>query len=123
MAHLSDGKGPYPDKAGEFCGNHHPDSLPTPMLHETPEQSKRHHDEYLAKMRFGKPSNCEAGTSEEMAGRGWVGLYLKENRELLSFETPVETDKLTEDRVTGALTGAAPKTTDDPSLVVEEESS
>jgi hypothetical protein len=51
-------------------------------------------------MRFGKPSNCQAGTSKEMAAQGWVGLYFKEDQPLYSWETPVETDELTEPIVT-----------------------
>jgi hypothetical protein len=36
------------------------------------------------------------GTSDEMAAKGWVGLYLKEDHALLPGDTPVETDALTE---------------------------
>jgi len=97
MAHTIDGKGPYPDKAGEFCGNHLPGSPAIRRFHESP--ADRHQREYLARMRFGKPSSCAAGTSEEMAAQGWVGLYLKEDSKLLSWETPVETNQLTEEVV------------------------
>ena len=98
MAHLVGTKGPYPDKAGEFCGNHHPDFEATPLLslHETPRQAQQRQFMYLLGMQFGKPSNCKAGTSEEMAARGYVGLYLKEDRKLLSWETSIETNELTE---------------------------
>lgn len=87
MAYTVNGKGPYPDKAGEFCGNHDPAG---------PADS-----DYLKRMRFGKPSCCDDGTSREMAAGGWVGLYLKEDRKLFEWETPIETDALTEAVVSG----------------------
>ena len=102
MAHLVGTKGPYPDKAGEFCGNHSPGSLPIRSFFETAEEAAPRQREYLARMRFGRPSNCDAGTTEEMVARGYVGLYLKEDCELLSWETPTETDELTEDYVSKA---------------------
>ncbi len=99
MAHSIKGKGLYPDKAGEFCGNHSPESLPPCSFNETAEEAARRQREYLAKMRFGRPSNCDAGTSKEMAALGYVGLYLREDQKLLSSETRVETDELTENYV------------------------
>lgn len=100
MSHMTDSRGPYPDKAGEFCGNHMPGSSPCPVQGESRPDAAERQKEYLAWMRFGKPSNYNAGTSKEMAAAGWVGLYLKEDRKLFDWETPVETDELTEDRVT-----------------------
>ncbi len=100
MAHTIDGKGPYPDKAGEFCGNFHPDELPTRLFNESFAEAAERQKEWLGRMRFGKPSNCQVGTSEEMAAAGEVGLYLKEDRALFDWETPVETDELTEPIVT-----------------------
>ncbi len=71
-----DGKGPYPNKAGEYCGNH----LPGEKMNFNPRDPDGiHHQEYLAKMRFGKPHSCKTGTSEEMEAKGYVGLYLKED--------------------------------------------
>ncbi len=99
MAHTYDGKGPYPDKAGEFCGNHLVDSRPLPAPHDTIQQDEKRQEVRLAKMRFGKPSNCEAGTSAKMAADGFVGLYLKEDQTVFSWQTAVETDELTEERV------------------------
>ncbi len=96
MAHMSDGKGPYPDKAGEFCGNHHPGTPPMQAIGEGPFEAAQRQSEWLSIMRFGKPSSCEAGSSWAMSARGWVGLYLKRSRALFSWETPVETDELTE---------------------------
>ena len=101
MAHRTDdNEGPFPDKAGEFYGNHHPDWPLYLSINDTTEEmraaSLKHHKEWLAGMRFGKPSNCAAGTSKEMEAQGYVGLYLKEDRKLYSFETPLETDALTE---------------------------
>ncbi len=108
MAHMStdpDGTvhGPYPDKAGEFCGNHNLKSMDYPapcVTGESPTMAERRRREYLAQMRFGKPSRTTIKTSEEMAADGWVGLYLKEDGKLYSWESPVETDELTEAVVT-----------------------
>ena len=92
MAYMTrDNKGPYPSKAGEYCGNHHPDSHPSRQLGHSPEQAAHHQREWLATMRFGRPRGCEAGTSEEMAAQGWVGLYLKADRKLFDWETEVPT--------------------------------
>lgn len=96
MAYTVHGKGPYPNKAGEFCGNHQPGSDLPSGPYDTPESTEAREAERLAGKRFGKPSNCEHGSSAEMAKEGWVGLYLKEDRALLYFEVPVETDALTE---------------------------
>lgn len=69
--------GPYPNKAGEYCGNYY--------LHQSSEETERL-KAYLARMRFGRPRPCQAGTMEEMEKDGYVGLYLKEDRELMSWE-------------------------------------
>ncbi len=97
MAYKTEDGGPYPNLAGEFCGNHDPTTIP--QSYET-EQDRKDEQARLNRMRFGKPSHCKAGTSEELAARGVVGLYLKEDRELLYFETPVDTNELTEAVVT-----------------------
>lgn len=77
MAYMTkDGNGPYPNKAGEYCGNHFPNSPPHLTLHQSPEEAEQHLREWLKKMRFGRPRPCQAGTSKEMAEEGWVGLYL-----------------------------------------------
>lgn len=94
MAHMIDGKGPYPDKAGEFCGNHLPGSPPCLAFNETPREAERHQREWLSRMRFGKPSRCKAGSSEEMAADGCVGLYLKEDRPLRGMEIAMDTKEL-----------------------------
>lgn len=64
MAYMTaDGKGPYPNKAGEFCGNYH--------------TSYGNDDRFLrGTHRLGKPHACEAGTAEEMKAAGWMGTYL-----------------------------------------------
>ncbi len=99
MAHMSNGKGPYPDKAGEFCGNFLPRTRRTPMTGGSQAEADRHQREWLDRMRFGQPSNCPQGTSQEMADKGWVGLYLKEDRSLFDWEVPFETNELREDFV------------------------
>jgi len=77
---MKDGKGPYPCYAGEYCGNHDPQSEPARRLYESPAEARRREVESFANMRFGRPRSCQAGTSAEMAARGYVGLYLKEDQ-------------------------------------------
>lgn len=60
MAYMT---GPYPNKAGEYCGNHQPGL-----------------DAVRPEMRLGRPRSCKAGTTEELEVRGWFGLYLKEDQ-------------------------------------------
>lgn len=98
MACMINGKGPYPNKMGEFCGNFHPKSEKTLENKKQPDP-RLHAHQKRSMMRFGKPSNCKAGTSAEMAAKGYVGLYLKEDRKLFDWETPIETDELTEEFV------------------------
>ncbi len=102
MASASKGKGPFPNKAGEFCSNHHADSPLLLDVRSSPQEVARRQREYLARMRFGKPCRCSTGTSEEMAAMGFVGLYLKEDSKLFPWETPVDSDELQEDRVVEA---------------------
>lgn len=88
MAHMVDYKGPYPDKAGEFCGNYNTSNRYPPFCtgSETPAQAQQHENEWLAKMRFGRPRPCkDKYVTEE---NGWVGLYLKKDQPLFYFETP-----------------------------------
>lgn len=99
MAHAANGRGPFPDKAGEFCGNYTPGSPACCHLNEPPAEAERRQEERLALMRFGRPSKCAAGSSEEMAAQGYVGLYLKEDAKLSAGSIPMDTDELQEDRV------------------------
>lgn len=83
MAYMTkDGKGPHPNKAGEYYGNHRKGSQ-----YCTDEAT-------LAIVRFGRPRPCKAGTTEEMEKRGLVGLYLKEDQKLgpddVEIPTPPE---------------------------------
>lgn len=92
MAYMVDDKGPYPNKAGEFCGNHHPagpDRFVMPMHGETLQQAADHEREYLARMRFGQPHPCK--DASVTAENGWVGLYLKKDSPLFDWETPCDT--------------------------------
>ena len=100
-----DGKGPYPNKAGEFCSNHYPESPATRNWYsrETQEQADQHQRDWLANKRFGRPAKCQAGTSGEMAAKGYVGVYLDEDRDLHDGDVAVETDELTEAYVTQNL--------------------
>lgn len=64
MAYIrKDGSGPYPNKAGEYCGNHHPTLKPF----------------CFDGKRYGRPRPCANKISEEMAAAGWVGLYWEED--------------------------------------------
>lgn len=45
MAYMNTGVcpgGPYPNKKGEYCGNHHPGSPAVARYHETQEQAEQH---------------------------------------------------------------------------------
>ena len=73
MAYINkEGKGPYPNRAGEYCGNYYPNSK---YVARNPEDEIA----YLSRMRFGRPHPCMGQTSAERAKKGWVGLYLKED--------------------------------------------
>ena len=91
MAYMSRGEGPYPCDKGEYCGNYLVGSDPLLSIGESPEEALRHRKEYLARMRFGRPHSCQAGSSKEMQERGYVGLYLKEDCNLMDWETRVPT--------------------------------
>ncbi len=92
MAYMTkEGKGPYPNKAGEFCGNHLVGSKPCPAYDESLQQTEENQKHYLAKMRFGRPHGCKAGTSKEMQERGWVGLYKKEDSSLRYGDVEIPT--------------------------------
>lgn len=69
MAYMTNGKGPYPNKAGEYCGNH---GRAVVTISEN--------------MRAGRPRPCKAGTTAELQAQGVVGLYLKEDRKLMEWE-------------------------------------
>jgi len=75
MAYMNKEGGPYPNKAGEYCGNHKPGSRPLRSSGESSLQAAQREDRYLANMRWGRPRGCDAGTREEMEANGWVGLY------------------------------------------------
>lgn len=91
--------GPYPDKAGEFCGN---DPNPARVLGEN--------------VRIGRPANCASGTSEEMAARGFVGLYLVADSTGYKGKDArdVDTDILQEEVVTGERSPLRPFVPDVP---------
>ena len=91
--------GIYPDKRGEFCGNHMPGSEAVPMKGQTLGEARRWYAVWLALMYYGKPATDPRKTSEEMAALGYVGLYLRADQKLEPWQTPVETDELTEEHV------------------------
>ena len=98
-----DGKGPYPNKAGEFCGNYSPWEWACCSLYGTQLQADKRQRDWLASKRLGKPSSCQAGTSDEMAAQGYVGAYLNEDCNLHDGDVAVETDELIEAYVTQNL--------------------
>ena len=91
MAYMVGDKGPYPSKAGEYCGNHLPGNRILRQEGQTQEQAEYNQTAHLATMRFGRPRPWEAGTTEELEARGWVGLYAKADMALLECETDVPT--------------------------------
>jgi hypothetical protein len=99
MAYINRNGETRPNLAGEFCGNHPRDREPICGPHEDREAARQRQRDFLAHMRFGAPSACAAGSSQEMAAKGFVGLYFKESRELIEGETPIETDEFHEEHV------------------------
>ena len=108
MAYMTkDGKGPYPNRAGEHCGNHLVGSRAYAADGESPEQAAKIQDCWLATMRFGLPRKCKAGTSEEIVANGWVGLYLKEDSKLLPGEVEIPTPPELMEPPSPSITGAS----------------
>lgn len=92
MAYMKkDGKGPYPNKAGEYCGNHFPGLPPLYANDTAPQQAAENQKRHLATMRFGRARGCKAGTSEEMKAEGWVGLYKKEDSVAMDGDVQIPT--------------------------------
>ena len=60
--------GPCPDEAGEFCGNIGRNEI------RLEDNSKA--IQGMENKRVGRPSDCEAGLSDELIAEGFVGLYL-----------------------------------------------
>ncbi len=98
-----DGKGPYPNRAGEFCSNHQPGELAICRFDQSQAEAEQSQCDWLANKRFGRPAKCQAGTSDEMAVMGFVGVYLKKDHRLHDGDVAVETDELTEAYVTQNL--------------------
>lgn len=101
-------RGPFPNKAGEFCGNVHKDSLRVSqdgivieIKSGDIELNNAWHS--VSNFRAGRPSSTLAKTSEEMEKEGYLGLYLISDLIGFSnrFNKEVETDILLEDVVTG----------------------
>ena len=93
MAYMTrDGEGPYPNKAGEYCRSHLAGSAPVLRFGQRQREEEEEQDRYLARMQFGRPRACKAGTSKEMKERGYVGLYLKNDSGLiLNGDTDIPT--------------------------------
>lgn len=82
--------GPYPNKAGEFCGNV---SLSHVTLDADGSTITNICKVATTNKRIGQPAACQAGSSEEMVKKGCVGLYLIKDRPLMSFERGIDTDR------------------------------
>ena len=92
MAYMTkDGEGPYPNKAGEYCGNHRPKSPMCRGCKEARDEAEQQRKKTIAMMRYGMPRACKAGTIKEMEEMGYVGLYLREDQPLRSLDS-VEVD-------------------------------
>ena len=70
---------PYPNLAGEFCGNHFKGGRAYACDGQTQSEANEQQQTYLARMRFGRPRPDGTATTEELEARGLVGLYLKED--------------------------------------------
>ena len=101
-----DWKGPFPNKAGEFCGNASLEGLVLASDKKTVLSTRIRGK--VDNLRIGKPSSCPAGTSEEMAARGNVGLYAIRDEPLEDGAVAVDTDELMEDVVTGKKSASKP---------------
>lgn len=80
MAYMIGDRGPYPNKAGEYCGNHSRGSPPLREWNEDFAVTVRNHNVWLQTMRFGRPRPTTAYTIEQLEGMGMVGLYLKQDQ-------------------------------------------
>lgn len=98
--------GPYPNKAGEFCGN----VLREALFFEADGETVREHkwsfsylmlDDKNVKFRIRDPVDCQAGSSAEMKSQGYVGLYLAEDQPQIAAEQDVDTDMFLEEVVSG----------------------
>lgn len=87
--------GIFPCHAGEYCGNHHPESdRRWGIIHSFEAYNdpglqaleRQWHREWLARMRFGLPHNCQAGDMRKMLAEGYVGLYLRESSPRTAWE-------------------------------------
>ena len=77
MAYIKkNGEGPYPNKAGEYCGNYDPENT---YLDYRDISDLERHKEWLSRMRFGCPRPSDTHTIQQMRDMGLVGLYLKED--------------------------------------------
>lgn len=103
-------RGPYPSRVGDFCGNGErrmmeiADDGITIIKRSGPPLSGCD----VGRFRIGRPSDCKAGTSDEMATQGFVGVYLAAEREPLSSEIEVDTDELQEEVVSGQRAALKP---------------
>lgn len=81
----------YPIHRGEYVGNYLRGGCPPTLLDESQEEACKRLELLLSKMRFGKPRECEAFTTEEGEQQEWIGLYLLEDGKLPPDAEPVLT--------------------------------
>lgn len=123
----SDGEwhGPIPNKKGEWCGNRHPSKCcgaaawPTGLSDHEDDRSPESESDQENRFYHGRPGRCPAGTSEELSKQGYIGLYLNEDRPIVSHSKflEIDTDALLEDVVSGQRPAERPF---DPQLLVRE---
>lgn len=75
----------FPNKKDEYCGNHHPGSKIEQMFFDMFSEYRHVRGDWKVfgytlpsrnHYRFGRPHDCPAGSSADMAAQGYVGLYL-----------------------------------------------
>lgn len=79
MAYMDGNKGPYPNKAGDWCRNHLLGSQAYARSGMTHSEAQENQKVWLSTMRFGRPRPYEGKTTEELEAAGFVGLYLKQD--------------------------------------------
>lgn len=129
-AHSEEWYGPLPNKEGESCGNTLLANLRLGPKNQVLEQLNPNWElramgyesepQWLTvkNKRIGRPTNCKAGTSEEMRKWGLVGLYLiaDSNQSLGEFGREVDTDELQEEVISGLRPARKPFVPDVPMM-------
>jgi hypothetical protein len=111
-------RGPYPNKAGEFCGNDERKNLRVTADGTIEAVAGAEYGGWHSakSRRIGRPSNCKMGTSEEMAAQGFVGIYLTADNPhaAVGVVRDVDVDVLQEEVVSGQRPASKPFRPDAP---------